>query len=56
MAYLTAQEDTLGIEVKGEVPVLLCGVLCGRILVDASIVDCNMEATQLSNHRVNHPA
>ena len=54
--YLTAQEDTLGVEVKGQIPVLLCCVFCRAVFVDASIVDCNVQASQLSYHSLNHPA
>lgn len=56
MLYLTTEENTLGVEVKGKVPVLLCGILCRTVFVDASIVDSNVEASQLSNNSFDHPA
>lgn len=55
-AYLTTQEDPLGVEVKGEVPVLLCGVLCSTVLIDTGIVDCNVQPAQFSNNSLDHPA
>ncbi len=56
MLYLTTEENTLGVEVKGKVPILLRGVLSCTVFVDASIVDSNMQASQLSNNSFNHPA
>lgn len=54
--YLTAEENALGVDCKGEIPLFFCGVLSRAVPDDAGIVDSNVQATQLRHNSFNHSA
>ena len=53
---LAAQEEALGVEGEGHVPVALGRVFRGSIPVQAGIVDSDVQAPQLLHNCVYHPA
>ena len=54
--HLTAEEHPLGVDSKCEVPIFLRVVLSRAVSDDASVVDSNVQPTQLAHNRVNHSA
>lgn len=53
---LAAQECGFGVEGEGRVPIVLRTVLCCMVAIYACIVDSNVQATQLRDHRLDHSA
>ena len=54
--YLAAEEDALGVQLKGLVPISCRAVFSSVVLVHAGIVDRYVQPAKLFNDSGDHPA